>query len=221
MIHSPVNEFDEHTPGFATAVEWALSTTRSVRRRLDWERPVDRRLIEACIDVAAQAPTGGGQEAWRFLVLDEPEPKVALAALYRRAMESYAALRPGEDGPKASARELADRLEETPALILVCAEGVPLLESNAMNVAFYGSVLPAAWSLMVSLRARGVGSTWTTLHLIHEEEAARALGIPDGVTQTVLLPIGHMANARLRPATRRPAREVTYWNRWGERNSAG
>ncbi len=210
-----MQEIDETSPGFAAAVEWALSTTRSVRRRLHWDRPVDRGLIEACIDVAVQAPTGANQEAWRFLVLDQPAPKAALAELYRRAMDRYAALRPGADGPKPRARELADRLEDTPALILVCAEGGPLVDTNAMRVAFYGSVLPAAWSLMVALRARGVGSTWTTLHLVHEEEAARALGIPEGVTQTVLLPIGHMADARLRPATRRPAREVTYWNRWG------
>ncbi|MBW2241925.1 MAG: nitroreductase family protein [Deltaproteobacteria bacterium] len=211
---------DDFVPAFADSVEWALSTTRSVRRRLDWERPVERSLIEACINVAVQAPTGANLEAWRFLVLDEPEPKAALAALYRRAMDTYAALRPGASGPKPRARELADRLETTPALILVCAEGAPPMETNAMRVAFYGSVLPAAWSLMVALRARGVGSTWTTLHLVHEAEAAQALGIPEGVTQTVLLPIGHMANAHLRPAKRRPATEVTYWNRWGRENKS-
>ena len=89
-----------------------------------------------------------------------------------------------------------------------------------MQVAFYGSVLPAAWSLMVALRARGLGSTWTTLHLLHEQEAARVLGIPESVTQTVLLPVGYMDNAVLAPAERRPAREVTYWNSWGEARGA-
>ncbi|MAE97041.1 MAG: nitroreductase [Deltaproteobacteria bacterium] len=212
-----MDAIDDASPAFAQAVEWALATTRSVRRHLDWERPVPREVIEACIDVAVQAPTGAHQEAWRFLVLDEPEPKARLAELYRRAMEGYAALRPGSDGPKPTARGLADRLAEMPALILVCSEGEPVQGSNAMHVAFYGSVLPAAWSLMVALRARGLGSTWTTLHLVHEEEAARALGIPDGVTQTVLLPVGYMSGARLRPAERRPAHEVTYWNTWGSR----
>ena len=85
-----------------------------------------------------------------------------------------------------------------------------------MQVAFYGSVLPAAWSLMVALRARRIGSTWTSLLLLHEEEAARALGIPPGVSQTVLLPVGYIKGAKLRPAKRKPAAEVTYWNRWGE-----
>ncbi len=206
-------EVDDEAPGFVRAVDWALGTTRSVRRKIDWERPVERHLIEECIEVAVQAPTGMDAEAWRFLVLDEPEPKQAVAELYRRAMERFAAVRP--DGPKSTAQQLAARLEDLPALILVCSEGQPFADSNAMRVAFYASVLPAAWSLMVALRARRIGSTWTTLLLAHEQEAARALGIPDGVTQTVLLPVGHMDGARLRPAARRPAREVTYWNAWG------
>ena len=102
-----------------------------------------------------------------------------------------------------------------PALVLVCAEGAPPRELPALEVGFYGSVLPAAWSLMVALRVRGIGSTWTSLHLVHADETARALGSPEGVTQTVLLPIGYTKDATLRPAARKPAAEVTYWNAWG------
>ncbi len=198
------------------AVDHALSTTRSVRRRIDWARPVEPELIEAAIDVAVQAPTGANAEAWRFLVLTAPEPKRALAELYRRALGRFRETR-SEAAQKPSVNELAERLHEMPALILVCSEGVPDAASHALQVAFYASVLPAAWSLMVALRARGLGATWTTLHLLHEREAAAALGIPDGVTQTVLLPVGHVDGAVLKPAARKPAREVTYWNRWGRR----
>ena len=106
-------------------------------------------------------------------------------------------------------------MHEMPALILVCAEGRPPAESVPLQVGFYGSILPAAWSLMLALRARGIGSTWTSLHLLHEEETARILGIPDGVTQTVLLPIGYTRDAVLKPAQRKPAREITFWNEWG------
>jgi nitroreductase len=111
-------------------------------------------------------------------------------------------------------RELADRLQEMPALILVCMLGRPD-ETVARQVGFYGSVLPAAWSLMVALRARGIGSTWTSLHLLHEDATAELLGIPPDVTQTVLLPVGYMRDAKLRPAPRKPAAEVTYWEHWG------
>ncbi len=207
-----MNELD------VASVDWALSTTRSVRRRIDFERPVEPALIEQCIDIATQAPIGAAGETWRFLVLTEPEPKQQIAELYRSALAHFAAARPPDAPPKPSVQDLADRLHEMPALIVVCSEGVPDATSRALQVAFYASVLPAAWSLMVALRARGLGATWTTLHLVHEREVAAALGIPDGVTQTVLLPVGHLRDARLRPAARRPAHEVTYWNRWGRRS---
>jgi nitroreductase len=205
-------------------VDRALQTTRSVRRRLDFERPVEPEVIEACIDVATQAPTGLHRENWRFLVVTDPEKKRAVADLYRKAFDTLvdrweelqASLQPGEPlAPRPGYRQLADRLHEVPVLILVCALGEPDRSDPALEVAFYGSVFPAAWSLMVALRARGLGSTWTTLHLRERAAAARVLGIPEGVTQTVLLPVAYTKDARLRPAARKPAAEVTFWNAWG------
>ncbi|MFP6605528.1 MAG: nitroreductase family protein [Myxococcota bacterium] len=204
------------------SVDIALTTTRSVRRRIDWERPVQPEVIERCIDIATQAPTGLNLEAWRFLVLTDPERKLGMAELYRKSFEQMAKLRAEyarQTGTQPPAlrkvhRDLADRLHEMPALILVCMQGRPD-DTLARQVGFYGSILPAAWSLMVALRTRGLGSTWTSLHLIHERETAKLLGIPDDVTQTVLLPVGYMRDAVLAPAPRKGAREVTYWNEWG------
>lgn len=194
-------------------IDRVMTTTRSVRRRLDFERPIDPELIEACIDIATQAPTGLPPESWRFLIITEPKPKAQLAELYRNALETMSRARGGDLKP--TQRALAERLHEIPALILACSLGRPASDSVARQVAFYGSILPAAWSLMLALRARGLGATWTTLHLLHEEDVARLLGIPADVTQTVMLPVGHLKDAVLRPAPRRPAAEVTYWNHWG------
>ena len=201
-----------------------LETTRSVRRRLDFERPVDPALIERCIDAAVQAPTGLDREAWRFLVLTEPEPKAAVAELYRSSMEGLATrfrdrLPPemrdrGLPSERPTYVGLAENLHRLPALILVCSEGRPAPDDTAMQVAFYGSVLPAAWSLMLALRASGLGTTWTTLLVTEEERVAAALGIPPDVTQTILLPVAYTKGAVLKPARRKPASEVTYWNRW-------
>ena len=196
-------------------IDRVMTTTRSVRRRLDFERPIDPELIEACIDIATQAPTGLPPESWRFLIITESKPKARLAELYRNALETMSQAR-GRD-LKPTQRALAERLHEIPALILACSLGRPASDSVARQVAFYGSILPAAWSLMLALRARGLGATWTTLHLLHEDEVARLLGIPADVTQTVMLPVGHLKEAVLRPAPRRPAAEVTYWNHWGTR----
>lgn len=197
------------------SVDEVLRTTRSVRRRIDFERPVEPQVIEECVALATQAPTGMNAENWRFLVITDPDKKVAIAELYRRAMALFTEARGASVKP--AQRVLADRLHEMPVLILVCAEGRPPLDSAAVRVGFYGSILPAAWSLMLALRARGLGSTWTSLHLVFEAETAEVLGIPEDVTQTILLPVGYVRDAVLKPAVRRPPEEVIYWNTWGSR----
>jgi nitroreductase len=202
-----------------------LRTTRSVRRRLDFDRPVEPEVLEECIDAAVQAPTGLNREAWRFLVLTDPEPKCAIAELYRRSFDSLTSqwrdAPPIDWGDVTPPHErptyvgLAERMHEMPALVLVCSLGRPDPGDHAMQVAFWGSVLPAAWSLMLALRAKGLGTTWTTLLARESDAVAEALGIPDDVTQTVLLPVAYTKDAKLSPAARKPAREVAYWNGWG------
>lgn len=205
-------------------------TTRSVRRRLDFDRTVEPEVIERCIDAAVQAPTGLNREAWRFLVLTEDEPKARVAELYRATMDGLAErfreqlpklAAEGEEkvvlpGDRPTYRGLADNMHRMPALILVCSQGRAETMDPAMQVAFYGSVLPAAWSLMLALRASGLGTTWTTLLVAEERRVARLLGIPDDVSQTILLPVAYTKDAVLKPAKRKSAGEVTYWNRWDE-----
>ena len=212
-------------------VDEVLRTTRSVRRRIDFTRPIEPEVIEACVASAVQAPTGLNREAWRFVVITSPERKAAIATLYRRAFDEFvdgklAELRSDPKladleipEPRPTVRMLADRLQDFPALILVCSLGRPDAADVPQQIAFYGSVLPAAWSLMLALRARGIGSTWTTLLTQRSAEAARALGIPEDVTPTVLLPAGYLDDARMRPAKRKGPAEVTYWNAWGRARS--
>ena len=206
-------------------IDEILATTRSVRRRIDFTRAVDPALLLECIDLAVQAPTGVGGETWRFVVVTDADKKRAIAALYRRAFDDYTAARNAEQAATSAAPEklspnyrfLADRLQDFPALIVVCREGRPP-ENLPRQLAFYGSVLPAAWSLMLALRARGLGATWTTLLSAFEAEAAALLNVE--ATVAVLLPVGHVRNAVLRRAQRLPAHEVTFWDSWGERRGA-
>lgn len=202
----------------SAAVDEILTTTRSVRRRLDFERPVPPAVLEECIAIAAQAPTGRDQQAWRFLVVTDPAKRAAVAELYREALASYAT---GPDWQPSSAQQaLANRLHEVPVHVLVCSEGrVSAGDPNPLQVAFFASVLPAAWSFMLALRARGLGATWTTLLLTREREVAKLLGIPEGVTQTVLLPVGYTKDANLKPADRKGPEEIAYWEGWGQRRS--
>lgn len=205
-----------------SVVDRLLTTTRTVRRRLDLTRPVEPEVIEEAIEIAIQAPTGSNRQNWRFVVVTDPDKKKAVADVYRRAFEAYAGPRPARapstpgERITASAWYLSDHMHDVPVLVIACIEGRVENQGPAAQASLYGSILPSAWSLMLALRARGLGSAWTTLHLTREKEVARFLGIPDSVTQAVLLPVAYYEGKDFQPAPRRPGREVTYWNSWGE-----
>lgn len=203
------------------SVDHVLTTTRSVRRRLDLDRPVEPEVIEECLRLAIQAPTGGNSQGWRWLVVTDPAKRLALAELYRDIAGPYLAanLGAGEVGESQqrvidSATYLADVLERVPVHVIPCLygelEGAPAWAAAGA----YGSILPAVWSFQLALRSRGLGSVLTTLHLPHAAEAAELLGIPEGVTQTALIPVAYFTGDDFKPAARRPAEEVTYWNTW-------
>jgi hypothetical protein len=77
-------------------------------------------------------------------------------------------------------------------------------------------MLPAAWSLMLARRSRGLGASWTTPHLLQEKEVASLLGIRADITLAVLLPVAYYTGTDFRPGPRIPARERTYWDVWGQ-----
>ena len=197
-----------------TQFDEILSTARSVRRKLDFERPVEREVLFDCIDVAVQAPTGLGGENWRFVVVDEADTKAAIANIYKAVLLEIMAARNLPMKPTHQA--LIDRLHEIPAMVFVCVDGEPMDDGVSSQIGFYGSILPAAWSLMLALRARGIGTTWTSLLSSRQEEVRQILGMPQGTVQTVMLPVGYTKGATLRRAERLPAHQVTYFNRWGE-----
>ncbi|HYB99158.1 MAG TPA: nitroreductase family protein [Candidatus Limnocylindrales bacterium] len=205
-----------------------LTTTRSVRKRLDYTRAVSPNLIQECIEIAIQAPTGSNQQTWSFLVIYDQAKKKALADLYRRGFELYAQM-PREERPADDPRQqqmprvvdsavyLAQTMEQAPVFVIPCIEGRFEEAPQFAQASMYGSILPAVWSFMLAARARGLGSAWTTIHLMFEQEAAELLGIPRNVTQAALLPVAYFTGDDFKPAKRIPAREVTYWDTWGAR----
>lgn len=203
-----------------------LSTTRSVRLRLDLNRPVDRVLLEECLDLAQQAPTGGNRQGWSFVVVTDSEKRRELGRLYKLGWDSYrqslatravAQAAPSRDALRVyrSAQYLADHMGEAPVLVIPCIAGRTETAPTDAQASAWGSILPAVWSFMLAARVRGLGTCWTTLHLIHEREAAALLGIPfEEVMQTAMIPVAHTIGEEFRPGARKPLASIVHWETW-------
>ena len=215
------------TPFDLSQTDKLLTTTRSVRKRLDLSRPVPREVVLEALDVALQAPSGGNSQPWRWLIVDDAETKKRLGELYARSHDPYMA--GNREMAEAAGRleamskimdssqYLSDHMGEVPVMVIPCLLGRPEGMSQGDTAGFYGSILPAAWSLMLALRSRGLGSAWTTLHLAFEQESREILGMPDTVTQTALIPVAYYTGEDFKPAPRQPAEKVTYFNAWKQK----
>jgi nitroreductase len=209
-----------------STVDELLTTTRAVRKRLDLTRPVEPEVIEECLDLAIQAPVGGFIPRYHFMVVTDPNKKARIAELYKatyygpylsRREKTTKAFPDREERFIEVAGHLADHLHEVPVHVIPCVEGRSSDPSAFAQASLYGQVLQAAWSFMLALRSRGLGTCWTTLHLAHESEIAQLLGIPDSVTQTALIPAAYYTGRNFRPARRIDARQKTSWNSWDTR----
>jgi len=199
-----------------------LATTRAVRKRLDLDRPVPREVVMQCLELAVQAPTGSNAQGWRWIVVEDAAKRAAIAEYYRTATHAYLApsIKNGTADAQThrvmdSAMWLADNLGKVPLFLIPCLE--PRLPDGApeiMRLSHYGSIFPAIWSFQLALRARGLGSTLTTLHLGFEKEVATLLGIPDHVQQIALLPVAYTRGTDFKRAVRPPVSEITHWDGW-------
>ena len=206
------------------SVDELLKTTRAVRKRLDFDRSVPDQVLRECVEYAIQAPTGSNVQGWHFVLVTERDKIEKIAAIYKKAFDWYRdspvyagrvveGISEQRDAQQArvadSADYLAENMHRSPALFIPCMEG-----RNATAGAA-GSIVPAAWSFMLAAREQGLGTCWTTLHLMHEEEAADVLGIPfNEVQQWALSPVAYTAGTDFKPATRPDVETVISWNSW-------
>jgi nitroreductase len=207
-----------------------LSTTRAVRKRLDLERPVPLDVVRECIELALQAPSGSNAQGWHFVVVTDAAKRKRIGEIYAQGFAGYAAMPQsaanvhGDDAAMvetqervmSSAQYLADHLGEVPVHVIPCLAGrfenVPAVIAQASQ---YGSILPAAWSFMLAARARGLGTCWTTIHLMHEKEVADLLGIPhDEVTQCALIPLAYTKGTDFKPGPRKATEPILHVDQW-------
>lgn len=217
-------------PNHEPSADLVLRTTRAVRKKLDFDRPVPHDVIRECLEVAVQAPTGSNRQHWHFVAVTDEAQRLALGDLYRRAVSAaqsdVAAL--GRIDPvdqaaydeqtarvNSSAHWFFDHIHRSPGMLIPCIKGRTDGPWRMATASHVGSVMQAAWSFMLAARARNIGSVWTTVHLALEEEAAGILGIPfPDVMQVALIPFGYVVGNPFKEGTREPLELVTHWDRW-------
>lgn len=197
-----------------------LTTTRTVRKRLDLDKPVPLELIRECLEIALQAPSGSNRQTWHWVVVVDAEKRAAIGEFYRRSVAEYldspaAAGRLYADDPDRaqvqrrvgdSVAYLGDRMGDVPVLVIPCLQAKSLAKGNQAGL--WGSILPAAWNYCLAARARGLGTAWTTLHLRYEKEISELLGLPENLRQAALIPTAYSIGTSFKPAKRQPLDEV-------------
>lgn len=223
------------------SVDHVLTTTRAVRQRLDLERDVPLQIVQECLEIALQAPTGFNLQNWRWLVVTDPEKRAAIAEVYRRMLVPFLEVMEQESGDvdpttqrvARSSWYLAEHLHEVPVHVIPCTVlqvnddyslfrqlGFDTDLTNMAASGVFGEVWSAGWSFMLALRSRGLGSSMTTIHLGGESEVADLLGIPEGVSQAGLIPVGWFTGDDFKPANRHPLHEVAFYEQWGNTEPA-
>jgi nitroreductase len=202
-----------------------LTTTRAIRKRLDFSRSVEPEVLLECLEIAIQAPTGSNRQDWQFVLVSDSAKKQALSDLYRSSLYSYRANPAPQYNSEARTRTqqriirssdyLAEHLQEVPYMLIPCIRGRFGGQPTVVQASSWGSIIQASWSFMLAARARGLGTVWTTLHLAYEREAADILGIPyEEYTQAALIPVAYSKGTNFRPALRDPLECILHWDRW-------
>jgi len=200
-------------------IDRLLTTTRAVRKRLDFARDVSDDVIFECIDLAEQAPTGGNDASRRWLVIRDQGLKDQLGSLYAEIGTLFLQARGRLDGtghPKehvvSSSAYLVDNFSKAPALVICAIWG---LHDNSGRPGLFDSAIPSAWSFNLALRSRGLGTAYATMLNDKTAEVSEILGIPNGVTTLVCFPVAYTIGQEFSPAPRRPASNITYFDQWG------
>lgn len=205
-----------------------LSTTRAVRKRLDFDRPVSREVVEECLELALQAPTGSNSQGWQWIFVTDPDKKRALADIYAANFAEYAKFAQSntyeagdlryeqKDRVTESAVYLTENFHRVPVLMIPCITGNLDGAPTMMGASAWGSILPAVWSFMLAARERGLGTAWTTIHLMNggDAKAAKILDIPAGITQAGMFPVAYTIGTDFKPAKRLPLAPITHWEQW-------
>lgn len=194
-----------------------ISTARSVRRFT--EEPVDEETLNRCLQAATWAPNGANAQLWRFIVIDAPEQRAAVAEAARMALGTiesiYGMSRPAADDDSRAARnnratyELHDRAAERTSVLFTAFKN-----EFASEYLQGGSIYPAMQNFYLAARAQGLGACFTSWASYGGDAVLReAIGIPDEWFLAGHIVIG-WPRGRHGPVRRRAVTDVVFRNRW-------
>ncbi|MDZ4232987.1 MAG: nitroreductase family protein, partial [Dietzia sp.] len=140
-----------------------LTTTRSARKALDLDAPIDLDEVRVCLRIGLQAANGSNQQSWQWLIVTDRRLRDAIADLYRDAYlakvggQLIAGLMPSgtpERRLMSSTEWLVENLAKVPALVIPCYE--PAMPRSDGDESFYlatlyGSIFPAVWNFQLAL----------------------------------------------------------------------
>ena len=208
-----------------------LTTTRAVRKRLDFTKPVPDDVIRECASAAMQSPSGSNMMTMSFVIVKDEAKRKAVGEVYKACYDMYksmdgvyigsidkgdAASNQQQKRSAESADFLGEHMGDAPALVIGCTQGARLDGAPAMmSASMLGNILPGMWSFMLAARARGLGTAWTTVHLMMEQQVADILGIPfETVQQVCLSPLAYTKGTDFKPAARPEVDSIIHWDGW-------
>ena len=215
-------------PALPLSFDEVLSTTRTVRKRLDLDRPVEREVLEECFRLSQQAPSGSNMQTFHYVVVTDQDRRNALGELFRRGLEQYRSSPIAlynlayPDGTQTAAAPriigsleyLADHVERVPVHVFACMEGSIDQIPPTMMGGMMGSIIPAVWSYMLAARSRGLGTCWSNMHSYFSAEADEIIGLPTGVTQIACILTAYTLGTDFKVAQRRPLSDIVHWDTW-------
>ncbi len=173
----------------------AIKSRRSVRAFT--REDVSEKEVKKLIDAARWSPSAGNIQPWEFIIVRKPEIKRRL---------SIAALR-------------QTFIEEAPVVIVVCANQTMSgrgYGARGVNLYCLQDTAAATQNMLLAAFALGLATCW--VGAFREEEAKKALNLPEGVRPVAIIPLGYSAKKPM-ARSRRSLSEIIHFETYRGRGT--
>jgi 5,6-dimethylbenzimidazole synthase len=202
---------------------------RAIRERRDVRSqflpdPVPPDVLARLLQAAHHAPSVGFMQPWDFIVIDSPDVRRQVHAIFerenRKALDNYA----GDRASLYKRLKLEGILDSPVNLCITCdrSRGGPhVLGRNSIMEMDLFSVCLAVQNLWLAARAEGIGVGWVSI--LDQQQLAATLNLPENVYPVAYLCVGYVSEFLTRPEleakgwrSRLPLEQLVHGNGWGQ-----